>query len=144
MCMKYASTNNAVYSCTYHVVFCPKYRRKVLVDGVDGRFKELAPAVLSDAFPGAEVSEMEVMPDHVHLLLSLPPDVAVSRAVKRIKGATSHALREEFPWLKKRIPTLWTNSYFASTVGGAPLGAVVDYIANQKTSGRPNQKGRMG
>lgn len=142
--MEYKSTNNAVYSCTYHVVFCPKYRRRVLVDGVDDRFKELAPPALSEAFPGAEVVEVEVMPDHVHLMLSLPPDVPVSKAVKRIKGATSHALREEYPWLKKRIPTLWTNSYFASTTGGAPIEAVRAYIANQKRSWRESQKDKMG
>lgn len=84
--MKYKSNRNIVFSCNYHVVFCPKYRRPVLVDGVD----------------------------------------------ERIKGRSSHDLREEFPWLKSRIPTLWTNSYFVSTVGGAPLAQVRKYIERQK------------
>lgn len=116
--MKYKSNRNIVFSCSYHVVFCPKYRRPVLVDGVD----EL----------GFEIAEMEVMPDHVHLLLSIDPQLSIHRAIKRIKGRSSHDLREEFPWLKSRIPTLWTNSYFVSTVGGAPLAQVRKYIERQK------------
>lgn len=113
--MKYKSNRNIVFSCSYHVVFCPKYRRPVLVDGVDERFKEIAWEV-ADEF-GFEIAEMEVMPDHVHLLLSIDPQLSVHRAIKRIKGRSSHDLREEFPWLKSRIPTLWTNSYFVSDRG---------------------------
>lgn len=140
--MEYKTTNNSVYGCQYHVVFCPKYRRKVLQSGVDERFKELAPAALKDAFPAAEILQMEVMPDHVHLLLSLPPDVAPNRAVRAVKGRTARVLRKEFPRLATKLPTLWTNSYFVSTVGGAPLEAVERYIQNQKTSQR--DKGKMG
>lgn len=113
--MKYKSNRNIVFSCNYHVVFCPKYRRPVLVDGVDERFKEIAWEVADEL--GFEIAEMEVMPDHVHLLLSIDPQLSIHRAIKRIKGRSSHDLREEFPWLKSRIPTLWTNSYFVSTVG---------------------------
>lgn len=58
------------------------------------------------------------------------------KAVKTIKGKSSHVLREEFPWLKTKLPTLWTNSYFVSTVGGAPLAIIKQYIENQKTSQR--------
>ena len=112
--MKYKSNRNIVFSCSYHVVFCPKYRRPVLVDGVDERFKEIAWEVAGEL--GFEIAEMEVMPDHVHLLLSIDPQLSIHRAIKRIKGRSSHDLREEFPWLKSRIPTLWTNSYFVSTV----------------------------
>ena len=139
--MEYRSTHNTVYACRYHVVFCPKYRRPVLVDGVDERFEEIAAEAL-EKLAGAEILEMEVMPDRVHLLLEVPPHIALNSAVKRIKGVSSRVLRDEFPWLKKRIPTLWTNSYFASTVGGAPLEAVRDYIENQKTN--PRQTGKMG
>ena len=128
--MKYKSNNNVVYSCRYHVVFCPKYRRSVLVDGVDERLKEIALEVADEM--GFDIIEMEVMPDHVHMLLEAGPQLGIHRAVKRIKGRTSHDLRAEFPWLKTRIPTLWTNSYFVSTVGGAPLAIVRQYIENQK------------
>lgn len=130
--MEYRSNNNVVYSCKYHVVFCPKYRRRVLVDGVDERFKEIAREVAGEM--SFDVVEMEVMPDHVHLLLEVDPQLGIHRAVKRIKGRSSHALREEFPWLRRRLPTLWTNSYFVSTVGGAPLEAVERYIENQRNA----------
>lgn len=138
--MKTRSNNTVVYSCHYHVVFCPKYRRKVLVGEVGERFKELAAAVAEAN--GFSIEEMEVMPDNVHLLVEVDPQFGVHRAVKRVKGATSRALREEFPELRRRIPTLWTNSYFVSTVGGAPLAAVKRYIEMQKTD--YGQEGRMG
>lgn len=129
--MEYKSNRNIVYSCKYHVVFCPKYRRRVLVDGVDERFKEIAREVAEDL--RFEIIEMEVMPDRVHLLLEVDPQLPIHKAVKRVKGRTSHDLREEFPWLKSRIPSLWTNSYFISTVGGAPISAVRQYIESQKS-----------
>ena len=128
--MEYRSNNSIVYSCKYHVVFCPKYRRSVLVDGVDERFRQIARQVADDLH--FEIIEMEVMPDHVHMLLEVDPQLGIHKAVKRIKGRTSHDLREEFPWLKRRLPSLWTNSYFVSTVGGAPLSIVKQYIENQK------------
>ena len=128
--MKYKSNNNVVYSCKYHVVWCPKYRRKVLVDGVDKRLKEIAQAVAEEMH--FEIIEMEVMPDHVHMLVEVDPQLGIHKAVKRIKGRSSHDLREEFSWLKRRLPSLWTNSYFVSTVGGAPLAIVKQYIENQK------------
>ena len=128
--MEYKSNNNVAYSCKYHVVWCPKYRRKVLVDGVDERLKEICHEVAGEL--SFEIIEMEVMPDHVHMLVEVSPQFGIHRAVKRLKGRSSRALREEFPWLKKRLPTLWTNSYFVSTVGGAPLEAVKRYIGSQK------------
>lgn len=128
--METRSNNNVTYSCHYHVVFCPKYRRPVLVDGVDERFKQVTRLVAEEC--GFTIEEMEVMPDHVHMLLDVDPQFGIHRAVKRIKGRTSRVLREEYPWLKSRIPTLWTNSYFVATVGGAPLSIVKQYIERQK------------
>ena len=93
--MECKSNNNVVYSCRYHVVFCPKYRRRVLVDGVDERLKEIAREVAEEL--SFEIIEMEVMPDHVHMLLEVDPQLGIHKAVKRIKGRTSHDLREEFP-----------------------------------------------
>ena len=128
--MEYKSNNNVVYSCKYHVVWCPKYRRKVLVDGVDIRLKELIEEACENT--QVDIIEMEIMPDHVHLLMEVDPQYGINRAVRHIKGFTSHALRTEFPKLKSRLPTLWTNSYFVSTVGGAPLAVIKQYIENQK------------
>lgn len=128
--MRYKSNRNVVYSCKYHVVWCPKYRRPVLVNGVDGRLKDIIRETCAEIH--AELIEMEVMPDHVHLLVEVDPQYGIHRAVRLIKGRSSRLLRDEYPWLKSRLPTLWTNSYFVSTVGGAPLKTVKQYIENQK------------
>lgn len=128
--MRNKRKQNVVYSCKYHVVWCPKYRRPVLVDGVDERLREICHEVANEL--SFEIIEMEVVPDHVHMLLDVDPQLGIHKAVKRMKGRSSHDLRQEFPWLRSRIPTLWTNSYFVSTVGGAPLEAVKEYIENQR------------
>lgn len=128
--MRYKSNRNVVYSCKYHVVWCPKYRRPVLVNGVDGRLKDIIRETCAEIH--AELIEMEVMPDHVHLLVEVNPQYGIHRAVRLIKGRSSRLLRDEYPWLKSRLPTLWTNSYFVSTVGGAPLKTIRQYIENQK------------
>ena len=119
-----------IYSCKYHVVFCPKYRRPVLVDGVDDCLKKLIKESCDQL--NVEIIEMEIMPDHVHLLMEVDPQYGIHKAVKRIKGYSSRMLRQEFSWLRSRIPTLWTNSYFVSTVGGAPFSVIKQYIEDQK------------
>jgi len=126
----YKSNKNVVYSCKYYIVWTPKYRRCVLVNGVDTRLKELLNQIAKEI--QVDILEMEIMPDHVHLLIEVDPQFGIHKAVKRFKGATSRYLRLEFPRLKSRLPTLWTNSYFVSTVGGAPLEIVKQYIQNQK------------
>ena len=97
---------------------------------MDKRLKELIVTISNEI--NAEIIEMEIMPDHVHILLEIAPQYGIHKAVKFIKGKTSRILREEFPWLRSRIPTLWTNSYFCSTVGGAPLAVIKQYTENQK------------
>ena len=89
--MKYKSNRNVVYSCKYHVVWCPKYRRKVLVDGIDERLKEILYAAAEER--QAEIIELEVMPDHVHLLIEVDPQFGVHRLVKLLKGRSSRLLR---------------------------------------------------
>jgi putative transposase len=127
---KYKSTHNLVYSCQYHVIFCPKYRRKVLVDGIDTRLKELILEKQRDY--GYEVLDMEVMPDHVHLLLDIDPRLSVVKVVGQIKSYAAHALRQEFPALKSRLPSLWTRGKFVSSVGAITLEVVKRYIESQK------------
>ena len=126
----YHTDHSIVYSCQYHVIFCPKYRRPVLNDAVSARMKELVLGKQEEY--GFAVMEMEVMPDHVHLLLDIDPRVGVNQVIAKIKGYTSHELRQEFPWRKKRLPTLWTRSKFISTVGAVTLEVVQQYIVNQK------------
>jgi putative transposase len=124
------SNRNITFDCKYHVVFSPKYRRSVLVEGVDVRLKQIAEVVCEEK--DADLIEMEVMPDHVHLLVGCDPQFGIHRLVKAIKGKSSKALREEFPWLKSRLPTLWTNAYFVGSVGSVSLDVVKTYVENQK------------
>jgi putative transposase len=126
----YKSNKNVVYSSKYHVVWCPKYRRKVLVDAIARRlFALLHKTALRYR---AELMALVILPDHVHLLVEVDPQLGIHRLVKYIKGVTSHDLRKEFPSLSSRLPSLWTNSYFVSTVGGAPLEVIKQYVENQK------------
>lgn len=128
--MNYKSNNNVFFSCKYHVVWCPKYRRKVLDGNIASRLKELVYEIADEI--QVDIIEMEIMPDHVHLLMEVDPQFGIHRAVKAIKGKTSRVLRSEFRTLRSRLPSLWTNSYFVSTVGGAPLEIIKQYIENQK------------
>jgi putative transposase len=126
----YHTDHSIVYSCQYHIIFCPKYRRRVLDGAVGIRLKELV-LEKQEAY-GYTVLGMEVLPDHVHLLLDVDPRIGVAAVVAKIKGYTSHELREQFPWLKRRLPTLWTRSKFISSVGAVTLEVVQQYIASQK------------
>lgn len=127
---EYKSNATTVYSCQYHVVFCPKYRRSVLRDGIDARLKELVREYCAQK--DMKVLDMEVMPDHVHLLLDIPPMGSPRNEVTALKGFLSHELREAFPKLKSRLPSLWTRSIFISSVGAISLEVVKKYIENQK------------
>ena len=124
------SNNNVVYRCNYHVVWSPKYRRPVIQGPVDQRLKEIVREVCDER--RATIIELETMPDHVHLLVSVDPQYGIHRLVKQVKGRSSRLLRQEFPQLRSRIPTLWTNSYFVATVGGATLEVVKKYVEDQR------------
>lgn len=127
---EFKSNRNVIYSCYYHVIWCPKYRRPVLNNGVDKRLKDIVKEICDSL--QSELLEMEVMPDHVHLVVSCDPQFGIHKLVKQIKGKSSRLLREEFPSLRSRLPTLWTNSYFVTTVGGAPLETLKKYVESQK------------
>ncbi len=127
---RYAKNAGAVFSLKYHIVWCPKYRRSVLVPPVDERLKELLHGV-ADSY-GMEIHALEIMPDHVHVFVESDPTLCVAEITNRLKGTTSRALREEFPHLKSRLPTLWSRSYFVGTVGTVSESTVRKYIENQK------------
>jgi putative transposase len=124
------SNNSIVYRCHYHVVWCPKYRRDVIRGPIDTRLKEIIAEVCAER--DAPVGAVETMPDHVHLLVTVDPQYGIHRLVKQIKGRSSRLLRQEFPHLKSRMPTLWTNSYFVATTGGATLELIKKYVENQR------------
>lgn len=130
MSKEYHMSSHLTYSCQYHVVFCPKYRRKVLTNDIVPRLKELF-IEISNRYDFTIV-EMDVMTDHVHLLIDCNPRFGIMEAVRKLKGTTSNVLRDEFPELKRKIPSLWTRSAFISTVGSVSLDVVKQYIEDQK------------
>ena len=135
--VQYRSPRKAVFSVKYHVIWCPKYRRRVLGGAVEVRLKQIINEVVAEF--GGMVIEVETMPDHVHLLVEVPPQVAVSKLVQILKGRSSRRLRQEFPHLAP-MKCLWSPSWFVSTVGGAPLEVVRRYVENQKLAAARTQR----
>ncbi len=123
-------SHNVTYLCFYHVVWCPKYRRPVLEGDVRRQLQQILHDVARER--RAEIVEMEVMPDHVHLLVDVDPQYGIHRLIKQMKGRSSHLLRATFPSLRSRLPTLWTHRYFVATTGGAPRAVITRYIEQQR------------
>jgi putative transposase len=127
---RYRKNAGAACSLRYHIVWCPKFRRPVLVDAVADRLRGLLTEKSAEL--GMEIQALEVMPDHVHLFVESDPTRCVAEIVNRLKGYTSRTLREEFPSLRSRLPTLWSRSYYAGSVGHVSAATVERYIASQK------------
>ena len=127
----YKKSNTVCYSCKYHIIWCTKYRRNVLNEDVQQKLKILIQEIINQM--NCELIELEVMENHIHLLVECVPQLGIHKLVKKLKGVSSRILRTEFSHLRTRLPTLWTNSYFVSSVGGAPLEIIKKYIEEQKT-----------
>jgi putative transposase len=127
---RYAKNRGAVYSLKLHLIWCPKYRRPVLVGSVAERLRELLEQKAVEL--QAMVAALEVMPDHVHLFIETDPRWSVAQLARQFKAFTSHTLRQEFPHLRSRLPTLWSRSYFAGSCGSVTEAAIRKYIAGQK------------
>jgi putative transposase len=125
-------TRHAHYNINYHLVWCPKYRRPVLEGAVGKRLAELIPQEVERL--DGEVLELVVQPDHVHLFASFPPTLAIAQVMFRLKGATAYQLRKEFPFLKSRLPSLWTRSYYVGTAGVVSAQTIQHYIEAQRRS----------
>lgn len=126
------TANHITYDCHYHIVWCTKYRLNLLKNGADERLKEIVHQVAQEF--DANIEELEVMEDHIHILLSCYPHI-LNKIVRTMKGRSSRMLREEFSFVKSRTPSLWTRSYFVATTGGAQLSTIKKYIENQKLRG---------
>ena len=128
---KYKHTKSTVSLINYHFVFCPRYRRKIFnIPGVEERFKELTTVECEKHH--IDILAMECHVDHVHMFVSVYPQQSIPDVIKQIKGATSHKLREEFSQLRK-MPSLWTRSYFVSTAGNVSSKTIEWYVNTQKT-----------
>ena len=127
---KYNTTETTTYACEYHIIWCAKYRRSVLSPEIQERLKALI-FQQQEAYQYI-VREVESMPDHVHLLASVPPNVSVNSVIGKIKSYTAKILRNEYPILKRRLPCLWTRSKFVASAGNVTLEVLKQYIENQK------------
>ncbi|ACK65583.1 transposase IS200-family protein [Rippkaea orientalis PCC 8801] len=127
---QYKRKHTSVSLINYHFVFCPKRRKKVLVNDVGRRLEEIIYQKAKEL--ECDVLTLEIMPDHVHLFISCPPTLAPHQIMFRIKGASSRLLRKEFPHLL-RLPSLWTRSYYCGTAGHVSSETIKKYIANQHT-----------
>lgn len=131
--IEYFRTKTTVSSINYHFVFCPRYRRKIFfIPGVEDRFKELTEDICKDL--KIEILAMECHWDHAHLFLKCWPTQSPADIMKKIKGASSYVLRDEFPQLAG-MSSLWTRSYFVSTAGSVSSETIKWYINTQKTRG---------
>ncbi len=108
MAANYQKSGNRVYNLNYHIVFCPKYRRKCLVGDVKERCEVLIREKITEL--KGEVVALEIMPDHVHLFIAVPPDHAPNFIVNQVKGVTSRVLRQEFPCSATRVPVSAQNA----------------------------------
>jgi len=121
--------SHCVFNLGYHIIWCPKYRRKLLQWGIDERLKILL--VEKATRMGCRIEQMEAMPDHVHIFIKTPPTLAIDTLVQGLKGYTSYVLRRERPWLQ-RIKTLWAPSYYVESIGHISEETVRRYIEDQK------------
>ena len=128
---KYRRTKTTVSLINYHFVFCPRYRRKIfLIPNVEDRFKHMVKFVCNEM--EIEVIAIECDKDHIHIFLNCLPTLSPSDIMQKIKGVASRVLRDEFTELKK-MPSLWTRSYFVSTAGNVCSETIKKYVENQKT-----------
>ena len=126
--MEYKHARNKVFLVNYHLIWCPKRRKKVLVGDIKDRLENIVRGIALEN--GIDILAFEIMPDHVHIFVSAYPDITVHKIVKLFKGRSSNLLRKEFPVLLK-LPTLWTHSYFVSTAGKVSSESIQKYIEAQ-------------
>ena len=127
---RYHRNAGCVFSLKYHLAWCPKYRKPVLVGAVA---KDLRAFLFQKADElDVTIEALEIMPDHVHLFISADPTDAPQRLANQFKGFTSRMLRQKYPPLRSRLPTLWSRSYYVGSLGQASEQGVKHYIEYQK------------
>lgn len=114
----------------YHIIWCPKYRRKILTGEIESRLRELL--LLKSTENGWIIENMEIMPDHIHIFIKATPSDSISHIVSQLKGYTSFVLRNEFETIRKRLPSLWTRSFYVETIGHISESVIKKYIDDQK------------
>lgn len=130
MSTRYKKHAGGVFDVKYHFVWCPKYRRKVLTGKIAERLREVLSSKAREL--GLEIEALEIQPDYVHLFITGEPTDAIQHVINQLKGHSSHVLRNEFPELRSKLPTLWSRSYYVGTIGHVSEEAVEKYIEAQK------------
>ena len=128
--MQYKHSRNKVFLINYHLIWCPKRRKKVLVGDIKTRLEQIIDEVAKEK--NIDILALEIMPDHLHLFVSSHPNILVHNLIKAFKGRSSNLLRKEYPELLK-LPSLWTHSYFVSTAGNVSSETIQKYIEEQNT-----------
>lgn len=128
--MRYKRSAGCVFNIKYHLVWCPKYRRKVLIGKIAERLKEVFYDKATQL--SIEIETIVIMPDHVHLFISSDPVEPIQYIVNQLKGNSSRILRSEFSELRTKLPCLWSRSYYVGTVGFVSEDTVRKYIEAQK------------
>ena len=113
------------------MVWCPKYRKKILKKRLTERLKQIIADICKER--KSSLIKIRCAEDHVRILVEVSPQYGIHRLVKQIKRVSSRLLRKEFPFLKRILPSLWTNNYCVSTVGRVPCGVIEQYIERQPT-----------
>ncbi|MGF1601143.1 MAG: IS200/IS605 family transposase [Thermosynechococcaceae cyanobacterium] len=131
MAQKYRHENTSVSAVNYHLVWIVRRRRSILKGTLDSRAKELIQEK-AEAM-GCQVLALETDLNHVHLFVNCPPTYSPAYVVQQVKRYSSHALRVEFPWLKAKLPSLWTRAYFAATTGRVSGDTIKRYVESQKS-----------
>ncbi len=128
--MQYKHSRNKVFLINYHLIWCPKRRKKVLVGEIKIRLEQIINEVAKEK--NTEILALEIMPDHLHLFVSSHPNILVHNLIKAFKARSSNVLRKEYPELLK-LPSLWTHSYFISTERNVSSETITKYIVAQNT-----------
>lgn len=126
--MQYQRSKHHIYLLNYHLIWCPKRRKKVLVNKVKDRLIQIIKTKADDL--NIKIIALEIMPDHIHVFVSAYPTIPVHKIIKEFKGVSSCILRKEFSYLLK-LPSLWTHSYFCSTAGNVSSETIKKYIEAQ-------------
>ncbi len=122
-------SGHGVYRTEYHIVWIPKYRRRILNPGVKGYLSKLLPKIVR-TMPGCEIVELNIQSDHIHMVMVIPPKYAVSEVIGEVKQYTARELRKKFAWLGKvywKERVVWSPGYFVSTVG-LDEKAITEYV----------------
>ena len=127
---RWTKAKTTVYNLGYHIIFCPKYRREVLVGEIKQRLEQLFSEKAADL--EIEIQDLTIMPDYVHLFIKADPTLAPHYIVRQLKGHSARNLRNEFSELTSRLPSLWTRSYYIESVGHISEDTIRQYIEDQE------------